>query len=726
MKKRLFIITMLLCIAGAFYMTQSPQPAEALTSEVADFQAENAFVDLQVDEAEESAALFSEDSVYENLKAEVLSQMKEFPANGATQMHIPYQGEYDDAQEWANNLFSAYYNTVYDHPEELFFAGTGVAWRIEYKGAGYVATVTPKVDQNILSDAATYQAAVDRACLECFGTTDPSRSGMTALEKITAAHDWLVANCHYDPYAGNARGKASWTSPAGDVYRLDNAVYTSYGAFVNHRAVCQGYALAFKVLMDRAGIPCVYASSVEMSHAWNMVSIGGRWYHVDCAWDDPAYSSVYDYAGHVSRSYFLLSDAEMEAKSHYGWTTEYGCKAPASFSLPYALTRAGEHPVVHDGSQMYVIGTDNVLRTYSTGTGFATEKKSASLNLMPYAAAYDHDNHAFYIGTYSEIYQIDPSNGAKSRFAALGTSGSGLYLRANGDGTGTLSSTYCYQTRQSWIVGQQKATTPAKEEKETASAQTIETPATVQAGANTVTTVTTTTVTTTTTAVSGGTTTKAAEETQTKKEEPANQANTQTFHQTAPQTVQTGSATATTAEPSVMDRLSDVQSSDYYFNPVQWAVEKNITRGTSETTFSPASACTRAQVMTFLWRAEGMPEPASTVNPFQDVNPDAYYYKAVLWAVEKGITTGAGGGNFAPDESCTRSHIVTFLWRYAGQTAPEQNAAFSDVEADAYFAKAVSWAKENNITTGTSNETFSPASACTRGQIVTFLYRYMN
>ena len=170
--------------------------------------------------------------------------------------------------------------------------------------------------------------------------------------------------------------------------------------------------------------------------------------------------------------------------------------------------------------------------------------------------------------------------------------------------------------------------------------------------------------------------------------------------------------------------FEDVQNtSDYFTEPVYWAVAMGITTGTSATRFSPASSCTRAQVVTFLWRAAGSPAPTKTDNPFGDVKEGAYYYSAVLWAVEKGITTGTSATRFSPDASCTRAQIVTFLYRYAGSPEVSANTGFADVSATAYYAKPVSWAVANGITNGTGNGKFSPDSVCTRAQVVTFLYR---
>ena len=170
--------------------------------------------------------------------------------------------------------------------------------------------------------------------------------------------------------------------------------------------------------------------------------------------------------------------------------------------------------------------------------------------------------------------------------------------------------------------------------------------------------------------------------------------------------------------------FTDVANTAYYKDAVLWAVEKGITSGTTATTFGPDASCTRAQMVTFLWRAAGSPEPTVQENPFADVKADAYYYKAVLWAVENGITSGTSATTFAPDAAVTRGQTVAFLHRAAGSPAAS-GAEFSDVAADSYYAEAVAWASKNGITSGTAEGQFSPQALCTRSQIVTFLYRRM-
>lgn len=157
--------------------------------------------------------------------------------------------------------------------------------------------------------------------------------------------------------------------------------------------------------------------------------------------------------------------------------------------------------------------------------------------------------------------------------------------------------------------------------------------------------------------------------------------------------------------------------------PIDWAIQENITSGTSLTTFTPNGTCTRAQIVTFLWRAVGCPMPCAMDNPFTDVSEDAYYYDAVIWAVSNHITKGVSDTTFNPNGKCTRAQVVTFQWRLNGQPKLDIQNQFTDVAEDIYYADAVNWAVSRNITDGTGAGKFSPNAACTRAQVVTFLYR---
>ena len=178
--------------------------------------------------------------------------------------------------------------------------------------------------------------------------------------------------------------------------------------------------------------------------------------------------------------------------------------------------------------------------------------------------------------------------------------------------------------------------------------------------------------------------------------------------------------------PGTVEPFVDVPQSAYYADPVQWAVEKSVTNGTSPDTFSPDSTCTRAQVVTFLWRAAGSPAPKERSYRFLDVMYDQYYFDAVLWATENGITNGTSKDRFSPNDPCTRAHVVTFLWRAMNSPAMSAANPFTDVAPRLYYTDAVLWAVAEGVTNGTTPTTFSPNGPCTRAQIVTFLYRTYN
>ena len=167
----------------------------------------------------------------------------------------------------------------------------------------------------------------------------------------------------------------------------------------------------------------------------------------------------------------------------------------------------------------------------------------------------------------------------------------------------------------------------------------------------------------------------------------------------------------------------DVAEGSYYEEAVDWAVKNGITTGTGNNYFTPDGICTRAQAVTFLWRVAGSPTPKTEAMPFEDVLNGSYYYEAVLWAVENGITVGTSATTFSPELTCSRAHIVTFLWRAANSPSAKTANPFTDVAADAYYIDAVLWAVKHKITVGTTLSTFSPDEGCTRAQIVTFLYR---
>ena len=177
-------------------------------------------------------------------------------------------------------------------------------------------------------------------------------------------------------------------------------------------------------------------------------------------------------------------------------------------------------------------------------------------------------------------------------------------------------------------------------------------------------------------------------------------------------------------EEAPTQSFADVSTDAYYYEAVKWAAKNSITGGVGNGLFAPDAPCTRAQIVTFLWRAAGSPEPKNA-SSFSDVPASAYYARSVAWAVENGITTGTGNGRFSPDATCTRAQSVTFLYR-ALSTRAEGTAEFRDVPKNAYYADAVAWAAANGITTGIGGGLFGPDNDCTRAQIVTFLFRTYN
>ena len=177
-----------------------------------------------------------------------------------------------------------------------------------------------------------------------------------------------------------------------------------------------------------------------------------------------------------------------------------------------------------------------------------------------------------------------------------------------------------------------------------------------------------------------------------------------------------------TAVVKVTVQFSDVEKTEYYYEPVYWALANGVTGGMNATDFKPNATCTRGQIMTFLWKINGSPEPDTGNNPFTDVSSDRFFYKPILWAYQSGLTTGTTATTFSPEQPCSRGQVVQFLWG-CQKNKETRGVTFTDVKNTAYYYHAVKWAFHNGITSGTSNTTFSPNNACTRGQIITFLYQ---
>lgn len=326
---------------------------------------------------------------YEKLKWDLKEAMHSAYAASDVGTLITLKNDTDETID----LKKLYYNTLFDYPEETFFAKT----RFSY----YKLTCAPGEDIRIIPDyypgldEAAYRQRVDEAAEACF------LPGMTALEKVTVAHDWLVLNCQYDPYVAN--GEQPYEAADGTVYGDNPLVFTSYELFTEGNAVCQGYALAFKVLMNRAGVPCCYVNGV--GHAWNGVQLDDTWYYVDVTWDDPVnIGTTGDFSGMVRRTYFLLGEETFGHETCAPWTTEYEYGfSETSCDLPAGLANAQNMAAYLIDDAFYLAERSGVLYRYAPGSDFQSgETVSTGLPTSIRAAALDTDeNTLYFLSNYS-------------------------------------------------------------------------------------------------------------------------------------------------------------------------------------------------------------------------------------------------------------------------------------------------------------------------------------
>lgn len=431
---------------------------EAAEEEPQIFQlTEEDLTSLQVDLREEGevslSATTQED--WERMQQEVARNLEQHLSGFTINTTMPYTSDGEEVKEIAGKL---YFNTLYNYPERTFFARTELE-KIEYWANGNQLSLR-LYPVYLPVNTEAYTAAVDAAYTACIS------QGMTDLEKVISAHDWLVTNCQYDPYIGTG-GK--YIASDGTVYNDEPAVYTSYGAFVNHNVVCQGYALAFKVLMDRAGIPCCYVKSDAMNHAWNMVQLDGNWYHVDVTWDDPSYVGIEDWTGRIKRENLLCSDAEITdagSKGHHDWSTEWGYTCGTSLDST-EWEDAGDCPITYDPEQnaflfytQDVYYTSGVLYWCPVGTDFAAEDRveiADGIRSLA-AAAYDGSTDTLYfVDEYDwGIYQMDLTTSEPSaQMFREGDGKTGLLLRESTQVPGAmeLCGRYAYATTWVLLVG---------------------------------------------------------------------------------------------------------------------------------------------------------------------------------------------------------------------------------------------------------------------------------
>ena len=279
-------------------------------------------------------------------------------------------------------IFPIALNIVYDYPEVTWNVKTSIGWSSPQDPEGWMPGEMITLYLFFLdgADKTAFDAAVDAAAAACFC------DGMTDFEKALSAHEWLATHVFYDPFVANS--DQDYTTTGGATFSRDEAVYTPYGAFANGKAVCQGYALSYKLLLDRAGVNCCVVTSDAMNHAWNMVQLDGVWYQVDVTWDDPIWD-IGDMAGYAQKNYFLRSDADFyQELEHYGWTTEFNCACPDNYALPEALNRDLFVPVfLYDGTFCLINGWEGTLTRYSAGSDFTDVAASRDCPLYTSCAA---------------------------------------------------------------------------------------------------------------------------------------------------------------------------------------------------------------------------------------------------------------------------------------------------------------------------------------------------
>ncbi len=519
-------------------------------------------------------------------------------------------------------------------------------------------------------------------------------AGKNDYEKAKAIHD---AICDYVSY--------DYANLNNNDYRLK---YTAYAALANGSAVCQGYSVLYYRLLLEAGVDCrvVTGEGNGGGHAWNIVRIGcgGEYYNTDTTWDAGGWDDFYFLRGtdnffdhefdeEFTSAAFLksypmsasdFSDASGNIKNHTPVTvpavpatcTSTGLGAGSRCAVCGEILSVGEViPALGHAYKGTVTAPTCVDRGY---TVYRCTRCGDS-----YTGNYkDPLGHA-YKGTATAPTCVDRGY-TVYRCTRCGESYTGNYkdplghravtdeaVAAGCETTGLSEGSHCAVCGE---VLKEQETTPAAGHR-----------------------------------WDGGKVTKAA-----------------TLLATGEKVYTCAVCGATKKEvlPVLPLPFKDVAAGAYYEPSVRWAVANGVTSGTSADKFSPNDTCTRGQVVTFLWRSVNSPAPESRANPFNDVKPGAYYYDAVLWAVEQGITKGTSATTFDPGAGCTRGQVVTFLWRLKGEAEPaEAVSPFVDVAPKDYFRKAVLWAVANGVTNGVSADRFGPKENCTRAQVVTFLCR---
>ena len=445
---------------------------------------------------------------------------------------------------------------------------------------------------------------------------------------------------------------------------VPEASYLAYGPLVRGMGVCEGYAKAYQLLLGRCGIDAVMVSSTGMNHGWNLVKLGDSWYHVDVTWDDPTPDTL----GRANHTYFLLSDKAIRSRDsgsgdlHYGWDGSITC-SDTTFDGEAFWTAADQPLIFSDASTVWFMrskgeGTDQVLAL--TSRDWASGQETEACSSRDYWPVWGEN--AYWIGAYSSVCS----------WGGWLFYNDSLHIYAYSPADGTFLTAMTYSGGDGYIYG----LTAAKDGLRYLVGKS-----------------------------------------------PNEERTVHSFVPDVPElTPEPTPEPAPAPAPSAENPFTDVSSSDYYYDAVLWAYENSVTKGTSDAAFSPAATCTRGQVVTFLYRAAGEPEPVSLDNPFGDVKETDYFYKAVLWAVEQGITNGTGVDEatgkqlFSPSQTCSYAHILTFLYRaVTGKLT----------SAGAWYDDAFHWARDNGFLTGTlvGRDQGRVNADCPRCDVVTYLWR---
>ena len=573
-----------------------------------------------------------------------------------------------------------------------------------YISSGIVVNLQPAYLDRTRYNRNAYESKVKEILDQCID------EDMAQWQVALSLHDYIATHCEYDQRFYVDR---------------DAANYYGYDCLVNNLAVCEGYSGAYMDLLKRVGIPSIRIMSPGMDHTWNMIQLDNKWYHVDITWDDPSFNKK-DIEGYVSHDYFLMSDATMQDQDHkhYGWIKYYTCTdkhyesgrfwndVNSSIILPDTeycfLSRS-----VYEATRIYLRDSYTANETLI----FQVEKPYGSNGYRYHSYGVSYDNGYVYCCDNQNVYAVSPDG--KSSFTVYTNAAAnrvivGCYVEKGVLEVTTMDYNDNYQTT--------KVNLALPNNHKHSYTETVVEPTCQYQGYNRY-------------ACSCGSVFAAGYVDSDGQHVPAGGYEV-TIEPDFGKTGEKWFTCRDCGQPIVEDladlntittEFGDVASGKFYYEPVLWAYSRGVTTGTADGVFSPDKTCTRGQVVTFLWRAMGEPEPASSNNPFTDVKAGAYYYKAVLWAVENGITNGMSATTFEPNGSCTRGQVVTFLNRTAGNpSASSGKSQFTDVKDSAFYYGSMLWAVENGITNGMTATTFDPGKACSRGQIVTFLHRYLN